>query len=145
MTWVGVTSVLLAVNQQAVDARRGTGSASVGFLFDVDSLRLQLAGCQRASCRINSTVHQRATLLTTRLHWQSQCHKDNRKNQTHVSSLHQIRIANFVETAAFTLRVALARLGLLRVGGPVGTRFPRLSVASQLRRHQWGHNLDGLA
>ena len=41
----------------------GTGSASVMFRFDVDSLRLQLAGRQRASCGIDGTVVERATCL----------------------------------------------------------------------------------
>jgi hypothetical protein len=37
-------------------AKCGTGSASVGFPFDVDSLRFQLARCQPASCGINTAV-----------------------------------------------------------------------------------------
>ena len=52
----------------------GTGSASEMFPFDVDSLRLQLARCQTASCSIDGTVRDRATLCGFGLHWQSQCH-----------------------------------------------------------------------
>ena len=55
-----------------------TGSASVGFPLGVDPLRFQLASRQPASCCINSTVTEEANLLTTRLHWQSQCHPAGR-------------------------------------------------------------------
>jgi hypothetical protein len=44
---------------------RGTGSASVDSRFTVDSVRLQLAGCEPASCRINGAVNTKGDTVTT--------------------------------------------------------------------------------